>query len=72
MAQQGLSVAFDLATYRGYDSEYPGVVGDLGMAGVVIDTVENYKIWMDKIPMDNIKAIMTINDVVLPIMTFYI
>lgn len=70
--QQGLSVAFDLATHRGYDSDHPRVVGDVGMAGVAIDSVEDMKILFDGIPLGDISVSMTMNGAVLPIMAFYI
>jgi methylmalonyl-CoA mutase len=70
--QKGLSVAFDLATHRGYDSDNPRVVGDVGKAGVAIDTVEDMKILFDGIPLDLISVSMTMNGAVLPIMAFYI
>jgi methylmalonyl-CoA mutase len=70
--QKGLSVAFDLATHRGYDSDNPRVVGDVGKAGVAIDTVEDMKILFDGIPLDKISVSMTMNGAVLPVMAFYI
>lgn len=70
--QKGLSVAFDLATHRGYDSDHPRVKGDVGMAGVAIDTVEDMKILFDQIPLDQMSVSMTMNGAVLPIMAFYI
>ncbi len=70
--QTGLSVAFDLATHRGYDSDHPHVRGDVGMAGVAIDTVEDMKILFDQIPLDQISVSMTMNGAVIPIMAFYI
>ncbi|HEX9932793.1 MAG TPA: methylmalonyl-CoA mutase [Allosphingosinicella sp.] len=70
--QKGLSVAFDLATHRGYDSDHPRVVGDVGKAGVAIDTVEDMKILFDGIPLDTMSVSMTMNGAVLPIMAFYI
>ncbi|MDC0685473.1 methylmalonyl-CoA mutase [Sorangium atrum] len=70
--QTGLSVAFDLATHRGYDSDHPRVVGDVGKAGVAIDTVEDMKILFDQIPLDTMSVSMTMNGAVLPIMAFYI
>lgn len=70
--QKGLSVAFDLATHRGYDSDNPRVVGDVGKAGVAIDTVEDMKILFDNIPLDTMSVSMTMNGAVLPIMAFYI
>ena len=66
--QQGLSVAFDLATHRGYDSDNPRVSGDVGMAGVAIDTVEDMKILFDEIPLDKMSVSMTMNGAVIPIM----
>jgi methylmalonyl-CoA mutase len=70
--QQGLSVAFDLATHRGYDSDHPRVVGDVGKAGVAIDSVEDMKILFDSIPLDRVSVSMTMNGAVLPIMASYI
>lgn len=70
--QMGLSVAFDLATHRGYDSDHPRVVGDVGKAGVAIDSVEDMKILFDQIPLDKMSVSMTMNGAVLPIMAFYI
>jgi methylmalonyl-CoA mutase len=70
--QKGLSVAFDLATHRGYDSDHPRVTGDVGKAGVAIDTVEDMKILFDQIPLDQMSVSMTMNGAVLPIMAFYI
>lgn len=70
--QKGLSVAFDLATHRGYDSDHPRVLGDVGKAGVAIDTVEDMKILFDQIPLDQMSVSMTMNGAVLPIMAFYI
>ncbi len=70
--QKGLSVAFDLATHRGYDSDHPRVAGDVGMAGVAIDTVEDMKILFDGIPLDQMSVSMTMNGAVIPIMAFYI
>jgi methylmalonyl-CoA mutase len=70
--QQGLSVAFDLATHRGYDSDHPRVIGDVGMAGVAIDTVEDTKILFNSIPLDKMSVSMTMNGAVLPIMAMYI
>ena len=72
MGQKGLSVAFDLATHRGYDSDHPRVTGDVGKAGVAIDSVEDMKILFDKIPLDEMSVSMTMNGAVLPIMAFYI
>jgi len=70
--QKGLSVAFDLATHRGYDSDHPRVSGDVGMAGVAIDTVEDMKILFDQIPLDKMSVSMTMNGAVIPIMAFFI
>ncbi|WP_338872334.1 methylmalonyl-CoA mutase [Spirosoma sp. SC4-14] len=70
--QKGLSVAFDLATHRGYDSDHPRVVGDVGKAGVAIDTVEDMKILFNQIPLDQMSVSMTMNGAVIPIMAFYI
>jgi methylmalonyl-CoA mutase len=70
--QTGLSVAFDLATHRGYDSDHPRVEGDVGKAGVAIDTVEDVKILFDSIPLDKMSVSMTMNGAVLPIMAMYI
>lgn len=70
--QKGLSVAFDLATHRGYDSDHPRVTGDVGKAGVAIDTVEDMKILFDEIPLDTMSVSMTMNGAVIPIMAFYI
>tara|TARA_B100001093_G_scaffold519977_1_gene611802 strand:+ start:576 stop:2705 length:2130 start_codon:yes stop_codon:yes gene_type:complete len=70
--QKGLSVAFDLATHRGYDSDHERVLGDVGKAGVAIDSVEDMKILFDKIPLDKMSVSMTMNGAVLPIMAFYI
>ena len=70
--QKGLSVAFDLATHRGYDSDHPRVVGDVGKAGVAIDSVEDMKILFDRIPLDKMSVSMTMNGAVIPIMAFYI
>jgi methylmalonyl-CoA mutase len=70
--QKGLSVAFDLATHRGYDSDYERVVGDVGKAGVAIDTVEDMKTLFDGIPLDKISVSMTMNGAVLPILAFFI
>ncbi|MBL8242066.1 MAG: methylmalonyl-CoA mutase [Bryobacterales bacterium] len=70
--QKGLSVAFDLATHRGYDSDHPRVPGDVGKAGVAIDSVEDMKILFDQIPLDQMSVSMTMNGAVLPIMAFYI
>ncbi len=70
--QKGLSIAFDLPTHRGYDSDHPRVVGDIGKAGVAIDSVEDMKILFDQIPLDEMSVSMTMNGAVLPIMAFYI
>lgn len=70
--QQGLSVAFDLATHRGYDSDHERVKGDVGMAGVAIDSVEDVKILFDGIPLDKISVSMTMNGAVLPVMAMFI
>ena len=70
--QMGLSVAFDLATHRGYDSDHPRVIGDVGKAGVAIDTVEDMKILFDQIPLDKMSVSMTMNGAVIPVMAFYI
>ena len=70
--QKGLSVAFDLATHRGYDSDHERVLGDVGKAGVAIDSVEDMKILFDNIPLDKMSVSMTMNGAVLPIMAFYI
>ena len=72
MGQKGLSVAFDLATHRGYDSDHPRVTGDVGKAGVAIDSVEDMKILFDGIPLDQMSVSMTMNGAVLPIVAFYI
>ena len=68
----GLSVAFDLATHRGYDSDHPRVVGDVGKAGVAIDSVEDMKILFDGIPLDKMSVSMTMNGAVLPVLAGYI
>lgn len=70
--QKGLSVAFDLATHRGYDSDHPRVAGDVGKAGVAIDSVLDMKILFDQIPLDQMSVSMTMNGAVIPIMAFYI
>ncbi|QMW22983.1 methylmalonyl-CoA mutase [Sandaracinobacteroides saxicola] len=70
--QKGLSVAFDLATHRGYDSDHPRVVGDVGKAGVAIDSVEDMKILFDGIPLDEMSVSMTMNGAVIPILAFFI
>ncbi|WP_144510195.1 methylmalonyl-CoA mutase [Bacillus sp. FJAT-22090] len=72
MGQKGLSVAFDLATHRGYDSDHERVTGDVGKAGVAIDSVEDMKILFDGIPLDQMSVSMTMNGAVLPILAFYI
>lgn len=70
--QQGVSVAFDLATHRGYDSDHPRVVGDVGKAGVAIDSVEDMKILFDGIPLDQVSVSMTMNGAVIPVLASYI
>lgn len=70
--QKGLSIAFDLATHRGYDSDHPRVVGDVGKAGVAVDSILDMKILFDGIPLDKMSVSMTMNGAVLPIMAFYI
>lgn len=70
--QEGLSIAFDLATHRGYDSDHERVQGDVGKAGVAVDTVEDFKVLFDQIPLDKMSVSMTMNGAVLPIMAFYI
>ncbi|MCG8384638.1 MAG: methylmalonyl-CoA mutase [Cytophagales bacterium] len=70
--QKGLSVAFDLATHRGYDSDHPRVAGDVGKAGVAIDSVEDMKVLFDQIPLDKMSVSMTMNGAVIPVMAFYI
>lgn len=70
--QRGLSVAFDLATHRGYDSDHPRVMGDVGKAGVAIDSVEDMKILFSQIPLDKMSVSMTMNGAVIPVMAFYI
>ena len=70
--QKGLSVAFDLATHRGYDSDHPRVEGDVGMAGVAIDSVEDMKILFDGIPLDQMSVSMTMNGAVLPVLAGYV
>ena len=72
MGQKGLSVAFDLATHRGYDSDHPRVVGDVGKAGVAIDTVRDMEILFDQIPLGTMSVSMTMNGAVIPVMAFYI
>ena len=70
--QKGLSIAFDLATHRGYDSDHPRVIGDVGKAGVAIDSVEDMKLLFDQIPLDKMSVSMTMNGAVLPILASYI
>jgi methylmalonyl-CoA mutase len=70
--QQGLSVAFDLATHRGYDSDNPRVSGDVGMAGVAVDSIEDMKVLFDSIPLDKVSVSMTMNGAVLPILAMYV
>lgn len=70
--QKGLSIAFDLATHRGYDSDHPRVVGDVGKAGVAVDSILDMKILFDGIPLDQMSVSMTMNGAVLPVMAFYI
>ena len=70
--QKGLSVAFDLPTHRGYDSDHPRVPGDVGMAGVAVDSIEDMKVLFDGIPLDKISVSMTMNGAVIPILAFYI
>ena len=70
--QKGLSVAFDLATHRGYDSDHERVVGDVGKAGVAIDTVEDMKILFDGIPLDKMSVSMTMNGAVLPVLAMFV
>jgi len=70
--QKGLSIAFDLPTHRGYDSDHPRVFADVGRAGVAIDSIEDMKILLDKIPLDQISVSMTMNGAVIPILAFYI
>ncbi|NJM81661.1 MAG: methylmalonyl-CoA mutase [Tabrizicola sp.] len=70
--QQGVSVAFDLATHRGYDSDHPRVVGDVGKAGVAIDTVEDMKLLFDGIPLENVSVSMTMNGAVIPVLASFI
>jgi len=70
--QKGLSVAFDLATHRGYDSDHPRVVGDVGKAGVAIDTVRDMEILFDQIPLDQMSVSMTMNGAVIPVLAFFI
>src|SRR6186713_2840358 len=70
--QKGLSVAFDLATHRGYDSDHPRVVGDVGMAGVAIDSILDMRILFDGIPLDKMSVSMTMNGAVLPILALFV
>ena len=70
--QMGLSVAFDLATHRGYDSDHPRVVGDVGKAGVAIDSVEDMKILFDGVPLDKMSVSMTMNGAVLPVLASFV
>src|SRR6201999_2967856 len=70
--QKGLSVAFDLATHRGYDSDHPRVTGDVGKAGVAIDTIDDMKILFDGIPLDQMSVSMTMNGAMIPILAFFI
>ncbi|MFT3698850.1 MAG: methylmalonyl-CoA mutase [Kofleriaceae bacterium] len=70
--QMGLSIAFDLATHRGYDSDHPRVVGDVGMAGVAIDSIEDMRILFDGIPLDKMSVSMTMNGAVLPVLALYV
>ncbi|MBD3258640.1 methylmalonyl-CoA mutase, partial [candidate division GN15 bacterium] len=70
--QKGLSVAFDLATHRGYDSDHPRVVGDVGKAGVAIDSILDMEVLFDNIPLESMSVSMTMNGAVLPVMAFYI
>jgi len=70
--QKGLSVAFDLATHRGYDSDHPRVVGDVGKAGVAVDSILDMKVLFDQIPLDKMSVSMTMNGAVIPVMAFYI
>ncbi|HOE97039.1 MAG TPA: methylmalonyl-CoA mutase [Candidatus Sumerlaeota bacterium] len=70
--QKGLSIAFDLATHRGYDSDHPRVMGDVGMAGVAVDSIEDMRILFDGIPLDQMSVSMTMNGAVLPVMALYI
>ncbi len=72
LGQKGLSVAFDLATHRGYDSDHERVMGDVGKAGVAVDSVLDMKILFDQIPLDKMSVSMTMNGAVLPVMAFYI
>ena len=70
--QKGLSIAFDLATHRGYDSDHPRVVGDVGKAGVAVDSIMDMEVLFDKIPLSQVSVSMTMNGAVLPVMAFYI
>ena len=70
--QKGLSVAFDLATHRGYDSDHPRVVGDVGKAGVAIDSVEDMKVLFDSIPLEEMSVSMTMNGAVLPVLAAFV
>src|SRR5689334_25383363 len=70
--QMGLSVAFDLATHRGYDSDHPRVVGDVGKAGVAIDSVEDMKVLFDGIPLDKMSVSMTMNGAVIPVLAMFV
>ena len=70
--QKGLSVAFDLATHRGYDSDHPRVVGDVGKAGVAIDSVEDMKILFEGIPLDKMSVSMTMNGAIIPVLAMFI
>lgn len=72
MGQKGLSIAFDLATHRGYDSDHPRVIGDVGKAGVAVDSILDMKILFDQIPLDKMSVSMTMNGAVIPIMAFYV
>src|SRR5207247_10371745 len=72
LGQMGLSVAFDLATHRGYDSDHPRVVGDVGKAGVAIDSVEDMKTLFDGVPLDRMSVSMTMNGAVLPVLASFI
>ncbi|MEM9727863.1 MAG: methylmalonyl-CoA mutase family protein, partial [Myxococcota bacterium] len=70
--QKGLSIAFDLATHRGYDSDHPRVTGDVGMAGVAIDSIKDMRILFDEIPLDKMSVSMTMNGAVLPVLALYV
>ena len=70
--QKGLSIAFDLPSHRGYDSDNPNMIGDIGKAGVAIDSVEDMKLLLDGIPLDKVSVSMTMNGAIIPIMAFYI